>query len=186
VKARRLIGFLRAINVGGHTVTMATLRALLMEMGLADVETFIASGNVIFRTAARDLRALERKIGAGLARGLGFEADVFLRTGPEVAAIAALRPFPAARVRTARTRCVGFLAEPLTGAATRRVRQFRTATDEFHVEGREVYWLSRLGQSQSKFTNAAFERALGVRSTFRSLTTVERLVARYGLTTQDA
>ena len=52
----RHIAFLRAINVGGHTVTMDRLRQLFTGLGLKDVETFIASGNVIFSSAARSIR----------------------------------------------------------------------------------------------------------------------------------
>ena len=48
---RRYVAFLRAINVGGHTVKMDRLRALFAELGHGGVETFIASGNVIFEAA---------------------------------------------------------------------------------------------------------------------------------------
>jgi len=44
----RYIAFLRAINVGGHTVKMEHLRGIFESMGFSNVETFIASGNVIF------------------------------------------------------------------------------------------------------------------------------------------
>src|SRR5574341_155679 len=44
VTMRRYIAFLRAINVGGHTVTMDRLRQLFEAMGFGGVETFIASG----------------------------------------------------------------------------------------------------------------------------------------------
>jgi uncharacterized protein (DUF1697 family) len=63
----RLIAFLRAINVGGHTVRMAMLRALFEELGLDDVETFIASGNVVFSASAKNVPALERRIEQHLA-----------------------------------------------------------------------------------------------------------------------
>ena len=46
----RFIAFLRAINVGGHNVTMKELRGLFEALGLKSVETFIASGNVIFES----------------------------------------------------------------------------------------------------------------------------------------
>ena len=42
------IAFLRGINVGGHRVKMDRLRAIFIELGLQDVSTFIASGNVLF------------------------------------------------------------------------------------------------------------------------------------------
>ena len=61
----RLIAFLRAINVGGHTVTMMKLRKEFEALGLQDVETFIASGNVIFtRELQESWRPREKDRGA--------------------------------------------------------------------------------------------------------------------------
>lgn len=67
----RFIAFLRAINVGGHTVKMNDLRQLFEFLGFSGVETFIASGNVVFETASRNARALERKIEKKLGEVLG-------------------------------------------------------------------------------------------------------------------
>ena len=47
----RYVAFLRAINVGGHVVKMDALRKLFVHAGLSDVETFIASGNVVFSSS---------------------------------------------------------------------------------------------------------------------------------------
>jgi uncharacterized protein (DUF1697 family) len=55
----RYIAFLRAINVGGHTVKMDILRQQFEALGFSNVETFIASGNVIFETMAKNGRTLE-------------------------------------------------------------------------------------------------------------------------------
>ena len=46
----RYIVFLRAINVGGHVVTMAELKKIFVSMGFKSAETFIASGNVIIES----------------------------------------------------------------------------------------------------------------------------------------
>ena len=46
----RYIAFLKAINVGGHNVKMDQLRKIFESMQFKNVETFIASGNVIFET----------------------------------------------------------------------------------------------------------------------------------------
>jgi uncharacterized protein (DUF1697 family) len=48
------IAFLRAINVGGHTVKMDPLRQLFEALGFSQVETFIASGNVIFNSTSKN------------------------------------------------------------------------------------------------------------------------------------
>jgi len=58
----KFIAFLRAINVGGHVVKMDQLRRFFEALGFANVETFIASGNVIFESKSKDPAALQRQI----------------------------------------------------------------------------------------------------------------------------
>jgi uncharacterized protein (DUF1697 family) len=177
---QRLIAFLRAINVGGHTVTMAALRREFEALGLTDVETFIASGNVIFSSRSKDLAALEKKIEARLRASLGYEVATFVRTGAEVAAIARYPAFSAARLEQAGAFCVGFLSAPLDAAASRALMAFKTDVDDFHSSGREVYWLCQTRQSESTFSNVSMERALKIRATFRGINTVARLAAKHG------
>jgi len=171
----RYVAFLRAINVGGHIVKMDALRKHFASLGFDDVETFIASGNVIFRSRSSAAAALERRIEACLEDKLGYEVKTFLRTDAEVTAIAGYRAFEPVHVAAARSFNVGFLSSVLDKTAITRVQGFTSPTDDFHVNGRELYWLCRTGQADSKFSNVAFEKALGVRSTFRGLNTVRRL-----------
>ena len=58
----RYIAFLRAINVGGHNVKMTQLRTLFEELECSNVETFIASGNVIFNSPSTNVQQIERQI----------------------------------------------------------------------------------------------------------------------------
>lgn len=175
----RYIAFLRAINVGGHMVSMDRLRQLFEGLGFADVETFIASGNVILSTRAKDPRALENKIEAHLHKSLGYEVKTFLRSDAEVTRIASIKPFPAARIKAAKTLLVGFMAAPFSAASAKQWLAFRTADDDFHTDGCEVYWLCRNGQSQSQYFNVSFEKMLKTPLTFRNMNTVARLAAKY-------
>ena len=175
----RTFAFLRAINVGGHVVTMAALRGQFEALGLKNVETFIASGNVIFTTPARVPATLPRRIEAHLHRALGYQVHTFLRSEAEVAAFANHRPFPPREIEAPGAFSVGLLAEPLTADRRKAAMALRTDIDDFEVHGREIYWLCRKGQSDSKFNNNRFEKAIQGRATFRSMTTVARLVARY-------
>jgi uncharacterized protein (DUF1697 family) len=174
----RRIAFLRAINVGGHVVTMAALRGHFEKLGLEQVETFINSGNVIFTTSAKNDAAVERKIEGHLEKSLGYEVKTFLRSEAELAAVARHQPFDAARIAAAPTLCVGFLAAPLDAAALKLLMAMRTEIDDFHVHGRELYWLCARRQSESKFSNARFERVLKLSATFRNINTIARLAAR--------
>ena len=133
----------------------------------------------MFRSGARDLGALERKIENHLAKALGYEVATFLRTDAEVAAIAVSPPFSAARRAAAGAFVVGFLQAPLSAAATKTVMTFRTDIDDFQVHGRELYWLCATRQSDSTFSNVNFEKALKLRTTFRGMNTIVRLAAKF-------
>ncbi len=180
--APRLIAFLRAINVGGHTVTMAQLRQEFEALGVKDVETFIASGNVIFTARQKDSATLQKKIEARLRASLGYDVATFIRTDAEVAAIAKHQAFKASQVKGAGAFCVGFINAPLDAAATRVLMAFKNDIDDFHTSGREVYWLCKVGQSDSKFSNANLEKALKIRCTLRGINTIMRLTDKYPAT----
>src|SRR6266852_6181845 len=85
--------FLRDINCGGHTVKMDHLRSLFEAMGFSNVETFIASGNVIFDSKSKSTKALESKIERALEDNLGYEVTTFIRSIAELAAVARYKPF---------------------------------------------------------------------------------------------
>jgi uncharacterized protein (DUF1697 family) len=165
--------------VGGHVATMAALRGHFEKLGFEQVETFINSGNVIFTTSAKNDAALERKIEAHLEKALGYEVKTFVRSEAEIAAIARYKPFDEARMRSALTLSVAFLAAPLDAAAQKLLMAMKTDIDDFHVNGREMYWLCTRKQSESKFSNARFERVLKVRTTFRGLNTIARLAEKW-------
>ena len=175
----RYVAFLRAINVGGHVVKMDLLRSLFADLGLANVETFIASGNVIFETSGKKTEALEQRVEEELKSALGYEVATFIRTLPEVRTIASWRPFPEREIAEARAFSVGLLKEPLARGARQALGELETDVDAFEVRGRELYWLCRAKQNESKFTNAVFERKAAVRATFRGMNTMERLARKY-------
>jgi len=174
----RHVAFLRAINVGGHVVKMTQLKSLFEAMALADVETFIASGNVIFTSSAK-AAALEKRIEKQLREALGYEVRTFVRTTAEVAEIAAYEPWSATEIAAARSLNVGLLAEPMSAAGKKALMARCTELDDFHVRGREVWWKCVLGQADSKFSNVAFEKLTGQAATFRNVNTMRRLAAKY-------
>lgn len=177
--ATRFVAFLRAINVGGRRVKMDRLREIFEDMGFENVETFIASGNVIFDARVDDAPVLEREIETRLHEALGYPVSVFLRSLDELAGIAGYRPFGPAEPGEGCTLSVAFLAAPPGDEARARLAELETGTDAFHVDGREVYWLCRGRTSDSNFSNAVLEKRLGSPATMRNATTVVRLAEKY-------
>ncbi|HEX6514681.1 MAG TPA: DUF1697 domain-containing protein [Nocardioidaceae bacterium] len=80
------ISLLRAVNVGGRVVRMADLRRCLEQSGLADVETYIQTGNVRFRTAMRSRLKVERHVEQTLATACGFDVPAMLFSPEELGA----------------------------------------------------------------------------------------------------
>jgi uncharacterized protein (DUF1697 family) len=175
----KYIAFLRAINVGGHTVKMDHLRGIFESLGFSNVETFIASGNVIFETKSKDADALAKMIEKQLKESLGFDVAVFLRTDSELSEIASYVPFPKPQMDSATALNVAFLSEPLDDKSKNLLLALNSDIDDFHVHGREVYWLCLKKQSESKFSNAALEKTLGRQSTLRGWNTVKKMAEKY-------
>jgi uncharacterized protein (DUF1697 family) len=176
----RFTAFLRAINVGGgRTAKMDTLRRLFESLGFSEVETFIASGNVVFKTRTRNSKALESKIEQKLRQSLGYDVAVFVRTGAELARIVRYEPFPDSKRDDALiARNVIFLADALDRELAKKVKALKTVADEFRIRGRETYWLRRR-MPGTPFSTVPLERVIGRRFTIRSSNTVKKIADKF-------
>ena len=177
----KYVALLRAINVGGHTVKMDNLRSLFEAMGFANVETFIASGNVIFDSKSGSSKTLEGKIEKHLQENLGYEVKTFVRAIPELKAVAAYKPFTDSELnKEGHALYIGFIAGHPGDQAKQKLLSFCSEIDDLHIQGREVYWLCRAKtMTDSKFSGALLEKILGMRATFRNSTTVKKIAAKY-------
>ena len=128
----RCVAFLRAINVGGRTVKMDYLRSLFEDLGFADVETFIASGNVVFESKSKGVEALAKKIESRLGGALGYEVATFLRTDAQIARASRRFRMPCWNGRSRRGEpCAARAPSPNSPRSTlpRRIRISRRGSD---------------------------------------------------------
>ena len=174
----KYIAFLRAINVGGHIVKMDLLRALFQSLGFSKVETFIASGNVIFESDVMNLDPLKTDIESILAAELGFPVAAFLRTPMELDAILNYQPFPQPILDRSVALNIGFLATVPTDQASQKFLSLQTEQDDLRLHGCELYWSSSVKQSESKLFNTSFEKALKMPSTLRGINTIKKIAER--------
>ncbi|WP_374348886.1 DUF1697 domain-containing protein [Chitinimonas sp.] len=168
------IAFMRAINVTGRYIKMAELAGHYLSLGQHDVRTFINSGNVLFSSAQAEADALQDDLEQQLEPLLGFRSELFLRTPAQLVDIAR----QAAQLRDARPAQevnVLFLKQPLDAAQQQTLAALQTSSDMLQHSGREIYWLSDAMQSQSKLSNAVFERKLRIRATLRRHSMLQQL-----------
>jgi uncharacterized protein (DUF1697 family) len=171
----RHIAFLRAINVGGHTVKMDRLRELFEALGFRNVVTVIASGNVLFDATAKDTSALERRIERHLEKELGYAVDTFVRSPADLQAIVAHDPFAKSRQRTSESVLyIGFLKATPPADVCKALDGCPTPTDEVRIHGRELYWSINGRLSDSKY-GRVLEKTLKGSTTLRNVTTVKRI-----------
>ena len=176
----KYVAFLRAINVGGHTVKMDHLRRLFEALGFTNVETFIASGNVVFDSRSRNTTSLEQKIEKHLRNSLGYEVRTFVRAPGELAVVANHKPFSETELKApGHTLYVGFLPQKPGAEAKKKMLSLCCATDDFAVHGREIYWLCRTTFSETTVSGALIEKVLGMPATLRNINTVRRMAAKY-------
>jgi uncharacterized protein (DUF1697 family) len=107
------LALLRGVNVGGkNLVRMAELRAAVELVGLADVATYIASGNVLFRAPRQGRDALAARLESELSRHFDIELKVVLMTEAQLATVVDEAP-PGFGAPTDRCDVI-FLRKPLT------------------------------------------------------------------------
>jgi uncharacterized protein (DUF1697 family) len=170
------IALLRAVNVGGRKASMADLRQMLADLGFEAPRTLIQSGNLVFGSAVggAELEALlEREIAARL----GLETDVLVRDPDEWRALIAANPHARMAADDPAHLMVMALKSPPGEAELAALRAWIPGREVVAAVGRQLYITYPDGAGESKLTNAAIERRLGVRGTARNWNTVGKLAA---------
>jgi uncharacterized protein (DUF1697 family) len=157
---------------------MAHLVELFEALELEDVTTFIASGNVVFRSRTK-VALLEKQLDRHLQADLGYPAEAFLRTIPELRTILTAAAFDPAAVASSHALMIGFLRGPLLPDLATQVAALSGPTDHLKVIGKEIHWLRTQQESDPKLSKR-LERTLTGAMTVRNINTVQRIVTKYG------
>jgi uncharacterized protein (DUF1697 family) len=172
-----IVSMLRGVNVGGHNmVKMEALRALYESIGLRDPQTYVQSGNVVFRTDARNLAGVAAKIEKAIERTFGFRTPVVVRTSSELRAVIARNPFARRRGIDPSKLLVTFLAGDPTAEAREQALQIKADPEELHIDGREVYMYFPNGLARPKLSWVAVEKKLRTPGTGRNWNSVTKLL----------
>jgi len=160
------IALLRAVNVGGTgALPMSELRAMCVAEGFTKIQTYIASGNVLFfskQPESRVKNALEKRLGAYA----GKRVVVAVRTPDEMSAVLKANPFPKSPPNS--TVAIFLSEEPPPGA----LENIRGQTDELVGLGaREIYVAYGASMARSKLK---IPGAKG--GTARNINTIKKLI----------
>jgi uncharacterized protein (DUF1697 family) len=171
--------FLRGMNVGGHRITNADLRAEFETLGFESVATFRASGNVVFESKGQSEAKLQAKIEKGLEEGLGYAVPTFIRTAAELEKIAASEPFEAKAVEASKGKLQVLLLSKSPSKTNRdKVSALATDRDLLAFGKRELFWLPSGGTLESELDFKLIEKLVG-QTTTRTLGTLEQLAGKF-------
>ena len=172
-----IVSMLRGVNVGGHNkIKMEALRALYESLGLRDAQTYVVSGNVVFRTKERNLAALATRIEDAIERGFGFRPAVIVRTTSELKDVIARNPFAGRRGIHPSKLLVTFLASAPSAEGRERVLKIKADPEELFIDGREVYIYFPNGMARPKLSWATIGKMLGTSGTGRNWNSVTKLL----------
>jgi uncharacterized protein (DUF1697 family) len=171
----RYVALVRGINVGGHRrISMGDLRGLTDALGHEDVSTYVQSGNVLFTSSARSERKLEQGFETAIAKELGHEVQVMVRSASHLQRIIRENPY-ADRKPEPKQLHVVFLADKPKPADVRSFDATAYEPDEMTAKERDLYVYLPNGAGRANLTNAVLEKTLGVPGTMRNWRTVTTL-----------
>ena len=173
------LALLRGVNVvGKNKVPMKALASALGAAGFREVQTYIQSGNIVFRSASGDARALAGKIARLIERQFDCRPAVLVISGAELAAAIRANPFPAAQ-RNHKALHLYFPASPPESPDIDSLARIAAGREAFALERGILYLWTPDGFADSVLRSRV-ERCLGVPATARNWRTVNELLKLLG------
>lgn len=170
------IALIRGINVGGKGILpMKELIAILENLGLQKIKTYLQSGNAVFQNNEGNASRLSRKIGAAIKKSRGFESQVLLLELAEMEQAAKSNPFPEAESEP-KALHLFFLASAPSNPDLIALESLKKRNERFLLKGNVFYLHAPDGVGRSKLAANA-ERLLGVPMTGRNWRTVNEIMA---------
>ena len=174
------IALLRAVNVGGIKVSMADLRALIIDLGFDGVHTLLNSGNAVFRSKSTAGADLEKLLETEFAQRVGRPTEFFVRTAEEWESVIARNPMTDEARRDPGHLLVVVLKRTPTNQEVDALRAAIDGPEVVKADGKQAYIYYPAGVGQSKLTAKLIEKKLGCPGTGRNWNTVLKLAAMVG------
>lgn len=172
----RYVALFGSINVGGHRLKMADLRAAFEAEGFTDVETVVASGNVIFSHPARPTRGLEEKLTLMVDDRFDMCCAALVRSRDELAAAIADNPFAGTNEdKFVHTMFLEGQPTPAQYDALATDKWIRP-NERLALGDRALYIDFGDGAADSKLTARLIERRLEHKGTARNMRSIARII----------
>lgn len=175
------IALLRGINVSGQKkIKMTDLKNILLELEFENIQTYIQSGNIVFKYSRTSLKDLETQIENKIFEHYNFKVPTMVKNPSDLEHILHNNPFLNDPNKDQSRLYVTFLAEIPSRAHTEKLKSFDYRPEEYIIDGKTIYFYSPHGYGRAKMNNNFFENQLKVAATTRNWKTINKLVELAG------
>ena len=170
------VAMLRGVNVGGNSLKMDWLRAACEDLGLQNVRTYVQSGNIVFSSRASAAEARVRRSRTTIDAQTRLPVTVVMRSAADMATDRRRQPVSEAEGhRRDKAAChVSWTRRRSSRRSTGSTRSPAPATN-IGWRVRELYLHCPINYGETKLSNGAIEKVLGVGATTRNWKTVTTL-----------
>lgn len=162
------IALLRGVNVGGKNILpMKELRALLEGLGMANVKTYIQSGNCFFQSDLATSEEMEALLEEKIETNFGFRPKVLVLKAEDLKTAIEANPF-ADSVEDPKNLHLFFLSSSVGEVDYDKMNSSSTSAEEYSLVDQVFYLHTPNGFHGSKVARVA-EKCLGVAATGRNL-----------------
>ena len=170
------VALLRGINVSGHhKMKMIDLKALLLDLGLQQVKTYLQSGNVIFSSELNDTAELEVQISNAVHKGFGYDIRIKVIEKADFQNIIKSNPFlSSSDIDTKQLYYIHLMGKANLDAYQILEKDVKYP-EKMHLIAETLFVHYAQGYGRSKLHGGIIEKKLSVAATARNHNTMKNL-----------
>lgn len=174
-RMKTYIALLRGVNVGSKQMKMEKLRAVLDDLKFKDIQTYVQSGNAIFKTSEKNAEKIADEIESGILKTFGFSVWVHVFPSERLKKILTKNPF----LKNKKLDPSGFYVTFLSGIPEKenleKLQQVQSGQDQFEYRDQVLYLHCPNGYGKTKLNNSVVEQKLKLQATTRNWNTIHAL-----------
>ncbi len=171
------IALLRGINVSGQKkIKMAHLKSLMVADGCIDVQTYIQSGNIVFKSSGTELDTLSKQLEQLIQTNYEFHVPVLILTPTQLLKAKQNNPFLMDESKDTSKLSFSFLYTTPTSENITKLMSYTFPEEEIILLNDMVYLYLINGAGRAKLTNNFMENKLKVTASSRNFNTVLKLI----------
>jgi uncharacterized protein (DUF1697 family) len=168
--------FLRGVNVGGNvSISMETLKSLLIKNNYGNVTSYINSGNIVV-TSPDPVGKVREHIGMLIKKEFGRPVEIFVKTFEDLKRILENDRFDPEKENENARKIAILLSAKIGSSQVAKLTEKDTFEVSFYHIGDTLYVYYPNGMGKSKFTTQFIEKKLQVKATARNWNTLLKMM----------